>query len=82
MHIGAMSAIQIKDVPEQVHAELRRRAAMHNQSLQEYLLSCLIRDTQAVPVREVLLLAGQRAGGHATLKKAADLVRQDRDGRR
>jgi antitoxin FitA len=82
MHIGAMPAIQIKDVPDSVHAELKRRAGLENQSLQEYLLSCLIRETQTLPVREVLLLAGRRAGGRAPLKEAAKLVRQDRDGRR
>ncbi|CAN5294459.1 hypothetical protein BH18ACT5_BH18ACT5_00680 [soil metagenome] len=39
-----MPSIQIKEVPDRVHATLRRRAAMAGQSLQEYLLSRLIAD--------------------------------------
>src|SRR5438309_995254 len=35
---GAMPSVQIKDVPAEVHATLRRRAATAGQSLQEYLL--------------------------------------------
>jgi plasmid stability protein len=37
-----MVSIQIKGVPEETHAVLRRRAAMAHQSLQEYLRSRLI----------------------------------------
>ena len=33
-----MPSVQIKDVPAEVHAELRRRAGAAGQSLQEYLL--------------------------------------------
>ena len=45
-----MPSIQIKNVPEDVHLELRRRAALAHQSLQEYLLSRLIEDSlESVP---------------------------------
>jgi antitoxin FitA len=36
-----MPSVQIKDVPDEVHAVLRRRAALNGQSLQEYLLDRL-----------------------------------------
>ena len=40
--IGAMPAVQIKDVPDDVHEMFRRRARAAGQSLQEYLRSTLI----------------------------------------
>jgi len=43
------SSIQIKDVPDQTHAVLRRRAAAARQSLQEYLRSRLIEEASAPP---------------------------------
>ena len=36
-----MTSVQIKDVPEETHRVLRRRAAEAHQSLQEYLRSRL-----------------------------------------
>lgn len=39
-----MSTIQIKNVPEPVHAELRRRSAQANQSIRDYVLTLIERD--------------------------------------
>jgi plasmid stability protein len=39
--------MQIKGVPAEVHATLRRRAAAAGQSLQEYLLEWLTEEAQA-----------------------------------
>ena len=36
------TSITIRDVPEETHAELTARAALHGQSLQEYLRSRLV----------------------------------------
>jgi plasmid stability protein len=79
MQNGAMGAIQIKGVPEEVHRELRRRAALQSQSLQEYLLDKLVREVQTPPVSEVLSTAAARTGGRLSLAKAARMVRADRD---
>lgn len=76
-----MPSIQVKDVPEEVHATLRRRAAQAGQSLQEYLLSRLIEDAQAPTLEEVLERAGGRAGGRAGFEAAVKAIRADRDGR-
>lgn len=76
-----MPSIQVKDVPDDVHATLRRRAAMAGQSLQEYLLGRLIEDAQTPTVDELLERAGGRAGGRAGFKAAAKSVRSDRDAR-
>jgi hypothetical protein len=75
-----MPSVQIKDVPEQTHAELRRRAALSNQSLQEYLRSWLIDETSRPTLNEVLDRAGGRAGGNAPLEKVLDALRADRAG--
>jgi hypothetical protein len=73
--------VQIKGVPEPVHAELRRRAAIAGQSLQEYLLSRLIEETSHPPLSEVLDRAGGRSGGRLSFAEAAAALRQDRDRR-
>ena len=36
------TSITIRDVPEETHAELMARAALHGQSLQEYLRAQLV----------------------------------------
>jgi hypothetical protein len=53
-HNGAMPSVQIKDVPAETHAVLRRRAAAAHQSLQEYLRSRLIEEANHPTVDEVL----------------------------
>ena len=78
---AGVPSIQVKDVPDDVHATLRRRAATAGQSLQEYLLARLIDDARAPTLDELLERAGGRAGGRASLKDAADAVRADRDSR-
>jgi antitoxin FitA len=74
-----MPSIQVKDVPDDVHATLRRRAAAAGMSLQEYLLSRLVEDAHTPTLEEVLDRAGGRAGGRAPLKNAVRAVRFDRD---
>jgi len=46
-----VSALQIKDIPEPLHAELRRRSAARNQTMRDYVLE-LIRRDQALPAPE------------------------------
>lgn len=76
-----MPSIQIKDVPEETHAVLRRRASAARQSLQEYLRTRLIEEASRPTLEEVLDRAGGRAGGSVTFKAAARAVRDDRDRR-
>jgi hypothetical protein len=73
-----MPSIQIKDVPAETHAVLRRRAGMAGQSLQEYLRGRLIEEASAPTVDEVLDRAGGRAGGSVPFAAAAETVREDR----
>ena len=76
-----MPSIQIKDVPDEVHATLRRRAASAGMSLQEYLRSRLEHDAATPTLDEVLDRAGGRSGGHVPLDAAVAAVRADRDAR-
>jgi plasmid stability protein len=76
-----MPSIQVKDVPEDVHAVLRRRAGAAGQSLQEYLLARLVEEARTPTLDEVLERVGHRTGGRVTVKDAVRAVRADRDGR-
>ena len=58
-----MPSVQIKNVPDDVHRILRRRAAAAGQSLQEYLLARLTDEAQRDTLEDVLARAGGRAGG-------------------
>lgn len=76
-----MPSVQIKNVPEDVHAVLRQRAAAAGQSLQEYLLARLSEDARQPSLEEVLARAGGRAGGSVPLSFSAKAIRSERDRR-
>jgi hypothetical protein len=76
-----MPSVQIKNVPPDVHRVLRRRAAEAGMSLQEYLLAKLTEGARQPTLEEVLGRAGQRTGGHLSLKEAVEYIRADRDSR-
>ena len=76
-----MPSIQVKDVPDEVHATLRKRAAAAGQSLQEYLLARLVAEATQPTIDEVLDRAGHRAGGRITTRDAVRAVRAERDSR-
>ena len=73
-----MPSVQIKDVPAETHAVLRRRAAAAHQSLQEYLRSRLIDEASRPTLDEVLDRAGGRAGGSVSFAESAAAVGEDR----
>ena len=74
-------SIQVKDVPDEVHATLRKRAAAAGQSLQEYLLGRLVAEATQPTIEEVLERASQRSGGRITTRDAVRAVRAERDSR-
>ena len=81
---GHMATIQIKHVPEDTHAVLRRRAAAAHQSLQEYLLARLIDDashpTNAELFDEIDAEFEREGGGlKLTFQEIADDIREDRE---
>ena len=79
--VAGVPSVQVKDVPDDVHATLRRRAAIAGQSLQEYLLARLVDEARSPTLDEVLARAEHRTGGQVSLAAAAKVVRADRDGR-
>ena len=76
-----MPSIQVKDVPDDVHLTLRRRAAAAGQSLQEYLLAELTAQARRPTVEELFARAGHRSGGRLSLMDAAAAIRTERDAR-
>ncbi len=75
-----MANLQIKDLPDDVHDELRRRAHMAGGSMRDYVLRLILAD-QAVPSREEWL-ARIRARPRIDLDTpVADLVAADRRAR-
>jgi plasmid stability protein len=75
--IAAVKTIQIRNVPDAVHATLRTRAAATGVSLSDYALAELERVAERPAVSDVLRRAGSRSGGAAT----ADIVAAVRSGR-
>jgi antitoxin FitA len=80
-YCAAVPSVQIKGVPDDVHAELRRRAADAGQSLQEYLLGRLTEEARTPSLPDLLDRVGRRRGGRFSLQDAADAVRDERDAR-
>jgi antitoxin FitA len=76
-----MPSVQIKDVPAETHAVLRRRAAAANQSLQEYLRTRLIDEASRPTIDEVLDRAGGRAGGSISFEAAVVALQEARASR-
>jgi hypothetical protein len=73
-----MPSVQIKDVPADVHAALRRRAASAGQSLQAYLLDRLTEEARAPTLDEVLGRAGGQASGSVTFSATVAALRSER----
>ncbi len=71
-------AIQIRDVPDDVHATLRVRAAQAGLSLSEYLLEELTGLARRPTVSDVLARAAARQGG-APRVEIVRAVRESRD---
>jgi antitoxin FitA len=76
-----MRSVQIKNVPDDVHAVIRRRAASAGQSLQEFLLAHLTDYARQPTLDEVFERIEQRTGGRLSLQFAVAAQRADRDSR-
>ena len=79
--MSQMPSIQVKDVPDDVHRVMRRRAAQNGMSLQEYLLARLTADARQPTLDEVLDEVNQRNTGTVPFAEAVRAVRADRDSR-
>ena len=79
--LSRMPTVQIKNVPDDVHRELRTRASRAGKSLQEYLLEMLTETARTETLEAVLERASQRSGGELPLSFAAEVLREERDRR-
>lgn len=81
MHNACMPNVVVRELPEDVHAELVRRAEAAGQSLQQYLSAELTRIASTPTMSEVLTRVARRRGGRVGLEQAvADLDAERRAG--
>lgn len=73
-----MPNVLVRDVPEDVHTALQRRAEQRGQSLQQYLAGELRRLAERPSVDEVLDGIERRGGGRVGLQQAADDLAEER----
>lgn len=76
-----MPNVLVRDLPDEVHSELARRARARGLSLQQYLAAELTRLTDTPPLDEVLDRIAGRRGGRVGLQQAIedlDAERADR----
>ncbi len=74
---GMAKVIQVRDVPDELHAELRKRAAEAGLSLSAYVLDELARVAHRSTNAEVLLRAATRPGG-SPRRAILDVIRTGR----
>ena len=76
-----MPNVLVRDISDEVHAALQRRAEQRGQSLQQYLASELKRLAQRPTLDEVLDRINRRRGGRVGFGQAADDIAQERAAR-
>jgi plasmid stability protein len=75
-----MANVLVRNLPDDVHASLQRRAEAAGQSLQQYLATELTRLASMPTTDEVLARISRRNGGRVGLERAvADLDEGRRD---
>jgi antitoxin FitA len=79
---GVPKSIQIRDVPDDVHATLRARAAEASESLSDYVRHHVERLTRRPSIADVLLRADRRSRpAELDAESVMDAVREAREGR-
>ena len=73
-----MPNLLVRDVPEDVHASLQRRAERSGQSLQQFLAGELRRIAERPSVDEVLDRIDRRRGGKVGFAQTAEDLRAER----
>jgi antitoxin FitA len=72
--------IQIRNVSEKTHRKLKARAASHGMTISNYLMKLIERDLSK-PTREEIFARIQSREPVRLSKTAAELIREERDGR-
>lgn len=76
-----MPSVLVRDLPDDVHAGLQRRAEAAGQSLQQYLATELTRLATTPSMQDVLSRIGRRRGGKVGLTAAVTDLDELRSGR-
>jgi antitoxin FitA len=76
-----MPNVLVRDLPDDVHAALQRRAEVAGQSLQQYLAAELARLAGAPTMAEVLARIGRRRGGTVGFGSAVEDLDEGRSQR-
>lgn len=74
-----MSNVLVRDLPDDVHAALQRKAERRHQSLQQYLTVELRRLAERRQLDNVLDDIEQRSGGRVGLSVALDDLEDERE---
>jgi hypothetical protein len=75
-----MSNVLVRDIPEDIHAALQRRAERRGQSLQQYLAGELRRLAERPSLEDVLDRIDHRDGGRVGLAQAVEDLAEERAG--
>lgn len=70
--------VLIRDVPDDVHAELQRRAGAAGQSLQQFLVGELERLARQPTLADVIDRIERRSGGRIGFQRAVELLDEER----
>jgi antitoxin FitA len=73
-----MPNVLVRDIPEDVHAALQRRAELRGQSLQQYLAGELRRLAERPSIEEVLDRIDRHRGGQVGLRQAVHDLAEER----
>jgi hypothetical protein len=73
-----MPNVQVRDVPDEVHAALVRRAAQAGQSLQQFLASELVRIATTPTLEEILDRIERRPKGGLSADATMDALHEER----
>ena len=77
-NVQSMGMIQIRNVPDDLHRELKVRAARSGKTLSEYLLEIVRRETRQPTMEEFLERVRSRPPVHLE-QSSADIVRELRE---
>jgi hypothetical protein len=72
--------LQVRDIPDPLHRELKRRAKARGETLTDYVQSILEREVARPPAEEVFRRIESRRPANLG-KSAAELLREEREGR-
>jgi antitoxin FitA len=78
MYHACMTNIQVRDVPDDVHRELIRRAEQAGQSLQQFLAAQLAEIARTPSLDDVLDRIEHRPKGHVSGQDAIDALAAER----